>query len=125
MGNMPWAAFVRNKRKLRRLTRRRMAEYAGIDPSYVTLIERDGYVPRRDKVLAIARALNQDETETLLVAGYANQQVAKVYRSTATDLGLNLAAPLLAQVKRLARLAPNKQKLMAKGLQNLLEVVNG
>lgn len=56
-------------------TRRRLAQLSEIDPSYVTLIERDGYIPRRDKVLSLAKALETGLDETLLVAGYAPQQM--------------------------------------------------
>lgn len=39
------------------------------------MIERDGYVPRKDKVLEIARAIQADVDRTLLVAGYAPEQI--------------------------------------------------
>lgn len=76
MRNEAWANYVRDKRKAKHLTRRKLAELAKIDPSYVTLIERDGYVPRKDKVLELARALEVDVDHTLLVAGYAPEKVS-------------------------------------------------
>jgi len=76
MRNEAWANYVRDKRKAKHLTRRKLAELAKIDPSYVTLIERDGYVPRKDKVLELARALEADVDHTLLVAGYAPERVS-------------------------------------------------
>jgi transcriptional regulator with XRE-family HTH domain len=75
MRNQAWANYVKDKRKARGLTRRKLAELAGIDPSYVTLIERDGYVPRKDKVLEIARSLEAEVDHTLLVAGYAPEKI--------------------------------------------------
>ncbi|HXE71607.1 MAG TPA: helix-turn-helix transcriptional regulator [Candidatus Nitrosotenuis sp.] len=75
MRNQAWANYVRDKRKARGLTRRKLAELAKIDPSYVTLIERDGYVPRKDKVLEIAKAIEADIDQTLLVAGYAPEKI--------------------------------------------------
>ncbi len=75
MKDVSWAYFVKEKRKARGLTRRKLAEMADIDPSYVTLIERDGYVPRKDKVEMIAKALEADMDQTLLTAGYAPQQM--------------------------------------------------
>ncbi len=75
MRNQAWANYVKDKRKARGLTRRKLAELASIDPSYVTLIERDGYVPRKDKVLEIARAVEADLDHTLLVAGYAPEKI--------------------------------------------------
>lgn len=75
MRNQAWANYVRDRRKARQLTRRKLAEMASIDPSYVTLIERDGYVPRKDKVIEIARAIQADADHTLLVAGYAPERI--------------------------------------------------
>lgn len=75
MKNQDWANYVKDRRKARQLTRRKLAELAKIDPSYVTLIERDGYVPRKDKVLEIARAIQADVDRTLLVAGYAPEAI--------------------------------------------------
>lgn len=76
MRNESWANYIKDKRKARHLTRRKLAELAKIDPSYVTLIERDGYVPRKDKVLELARALEADVDHTLLVAGYAPEKIS-------------------------------------------------
>jgi transcriptional regulator with XRE-family HTH domain len=76
MRNEAWANYVKEKRKAKHLTRRKLAELAKIDPSYVTLIERDGYVPRKDKVLELAKALEVDVDHTLLVAGYAPEKVS-------------------------------------------------
>lgn len=76
MRNEAWASYIREKRKARHLTRRKLAELAKIDPSYVTLIERDGYVPRKDKVHELARALEVDVDHTLLVAGYAPENAS-------------------------------------------------
>jgi len=76
MKNEGWATYVREKRKAKHLTRRKLAELAKIDPSYVTLIERDGYVPRKDKVLEIARALDVEIDHALLIAGYAPEKIS-------------------------------------------------
>lgn len=75
MKNLLWANYVKEKRKSKHLTRRKLAEMAKVDPSYLTLVERDGFVPRKDKVSRIARALECDIDECLLTAGYAPQRV--------------------------------------------------
>jgi transcriptional regulator with XRE-family HTH domain len=59
------ARFVREKRKANMLTRRKLAELAGIDPSYVTLIERDGFEPREDKVASLGRVLGCEDDALL------------------------------------------------------------
>ncbi len=71
MRNESWANYIKEKRKLKKLTRRQLAILTKVDPSYLTLIERDGYVPRRDKVLGFASVLDIDPGEMLLMAGYA------------------------------------------------------
>ncbi len=71
MRNPKWAEYVRKHREKAGKTRRDIAKGAGIDPSYVTLIERDGYVPNRLKVEALAVALLRPVGEALLAAGYA------------------------------------------------------
>ncbi len=71
MKNKEWAKYVQDNRKSQNLTRRKLADLANIDPSYVTLIERDGYVPRKNKVIDIANALKADVDHALLIAGYA------------------------------------------------------
>ena len=75
MKNLLWANYIKEKRKTKHLTRRKLAEMARVDPSYLTLIERDGFVPRRDKVIRLAKALECDTDECLLTAGYAPQKV--------------------------------------------------
>jgi len=73
--NQLWANYIKEKRKTKHLTRRKLAELAKVDPSYLTLIERDGFVPRRDKVIRLSRALECDTDECLLTAGYAPSKV--------------------------------------------------
>lgn len=66
-----WASYVQEKRREKRIPRYELATRAGIDPSYITLIERDGYIPRKDKVIGLAHALGVSKDECLLYAGFA------------------------------------------------------
>lgn len=75
MRNKLWANYIREKRKSKHLTRRKLAEISTVDPSYLTLIERDGFVPRKDKVKKLAKALDLDVDECLLTAGYAPAKI--------------------------------------------------
>lgn len=72
---MRWANYVKELRKRRRLTRRALAEMADLCPSYITLIERDGYIPKQDKVEALAAALKADRNYFLGQAGFATPAV--------------------------------------------------
>lgn len=88
MRNTAWANYIRRARNFHGLANHELAARAGIDPSYITLIERDGYVPRRDKVLVLAKALGLQTQEALLIAGYAP-----------TDIAVNDLLAALAEVK--------------------------
>ena len=71
MRNEAWANYIKEKRKEKHFTRRQLAGLAKIDPSYVTLIERDGFIPKRDKVISLASVMDADVGEMLLMAGYS------------------------------------------------------
>lgn len=71
-----WSRWVRAQRKARQMTRRALAELAGMDPSYITLIERDGYVPSRSKVSAIGGVFG-DTSKALIYAGYISDDDRK------------------------------------------------
>lgn len=68
--SLMWSRLVRDRRKAAKMTRRKLAEQAQIDPSYVTLIERYGYVPSRACANRVALALPGNQDDLLLVAGY-------------------------------------------------------
>lgn len=113
MRNQPWANHVKERRKALGLTRRRLAELAGIDPSYVTLIERDGYVPRKDKVHDIARAIEADVDHTLLVAGYAPERIPVedlLERLDGFRSERHLERDLQSSLKQLFELTPQEQR---------------
>lgn len=68
-----WARWVRSNRKAKNWSRRALAATAGIDASYITLIERDGYVPSRSRVRAIGAALGNPQ-RALIYAGYIPEE---------------------------------------------------
>jgi len=119
-----WAEFVRQHRKLRRLTRRQLAFNSQIHPSYVTLFERDGYVPTVQVVHRLAKALNVSLDDCCLAAGYATASVARVYRQRSRDLSLDLEPALRQQLRRMASLNPDRQRGLAKSIKSILEVSN-
>lgn len=120
MRNQAWANYVKDQRKARGLTRRKLAELARIDPSYVTLIERDGYVPRKDKVLEIARAVEADLDHTLLVAGYAPEKIPVkdlLERLETVKAEKVLDKDLRASIRELFDLTGTQQKKVAEMLK--------
>lgn len=78
-----WAELVKSARRAAGLSCRDVARRAGFEGSYVTLFERDGYVPHRQYVAALARALGLDVDRTLLVAGYAPESHQAYLRALA------------------------------------------
>jgi transcriptional regulator with XRE-family HTH domain len=115
MRNETWANYVKDKRKAKHLTRRKLAELAKIDPSYVTLIERDGYVPRKDKVLELARALEVDIDRTLLVAGYAPEKSFKdiLERLDSFQAERSMDRELRSALREIIHLPKDEQKKLA------------
>lgn len=66
-----WADYVREKRLEKGIRKNALGKASGINASYFTLIEGDGYVPSRKFVVRIAEALEVDVKEALLYAGYS------------------------------------------------------
>lgn len=66
-----WAEFVKENRIQSKMTKRQLALKADVDPSYITLIERDGFVPKPRIVLNLAVVMYLDMDLTLMKAGYA------------------------------------------------------
>ncbi len=126
MKNSEWALFVSQKRKSNRLTRRKLAELASIDPSYVTLIERDGYVPRRDKVMDIAKAVLADVDRTLLIAGYAPETISTEQLLEGLDnikTSQVLEKDLRSVIHDFFTLSPNEQKKVAEMLKAYMHTI--
>ena len=120
MKNKEWSEIINYHRCKKGISRCRLAEMVDVDPSYITLIERNGQVPRRDKVVALARALDGDLDEMLLKAGYAPENIS-------TEAVLELAGrkddqrqlvPALHETMRELAALPEEQQ------QRVAEVIN-
>lgn len=106
--SMSWAKLVRENRKARGYNRRELAKVAFVDPSLITLIERDGHVPRRNVIESLAAALIVDCDLALLVAGYAPASIAKhAERFLSTRQMMDLPHDLQSIVHKL-HVAPRK-----------------
>lgn len=123
MHNLEWAAFVRASRKKLGYNLRKLAFLSGIDSSYVTLIERDGYVPRRDKVIAIARALEVDTDRALLEAGYAPEgiPISTILGKSRLDTAQDALVPELSKcLHELIALTSAQQRKAAEFLNSFI-----
>ena len=126
MRNQTWANYVKEKRKSKHLTRRKLAELAKIDPSYVTLIERDGYVPRKDKVLEIAKSLEVDPNQILLMAGYAPEGIQPrefLQKIENIKLEESFDDDMLRVLKEISALQPKEQREVAKMITAYVNVI--
>jgi transcriptional regulator with XRE-family HTH domain len=124
--NQAWANCVKERRKVKHLTRRKLAELAKIDPSYVTLIERDGYVPRKDKVLEIAKALEVEANQILLMAGYAPEGIAAkeiLQKIENMKLEESFDDEMLIVLKQISTLSPIEQKSVAQMITAYVSVM--
>jgi transcriptional regulator with XRE-family HTH domain len=125
--NSLWANYVKEKRKSKNLTRRKLAELSKVDPSYLTLIERDGFVPRKDKVVRIARALDCDIDECLLTAGYAPQRVPVtefLERLERYKDDRDMDEDLKKAVREIRTFPADEQKKVAQMISAYLQVLN-
>lgn len=123
--NKDWAKQVSSRRKrIPYMTRWELAMRAGIDASYVTLIQRDGYVPSRDKVVAVAEALNWDTNEALLVAGYAPDYPLELLLGCLDEWQLEqLAGGEFELFNEARHWVPADQDELALGLRGFISVV--
>jgi len=126
MRNQGWANYIKEKRKAKHLTRRKLAELAKIDPSYVTLIERDGYIPRKDKVNEIARALEVETNQILIMAGYAPDGIsAKEFLQKIENIKFEEAfdEEMLMVLKEISTLHSREQKKVAQMITAYINVL--
>ena len=72
----PWGSWVRDQRKAAKMGKRDLAQACDVDPSLITLIERDGHVPRRPVALRIGEAFGSPELG-LVMAGYVPVRFAQ------------------------------------------------
>lgn len=121
--NKSWGEWVRARRKEKKLTRRHLAHEAGIDPSYMTLIERDGYTPARTVTECIGTVLGNPD-EALIVAGYVPATVnkRKLLLQMAEDFAESQLSPNSRQlILRLKDLDKREQEKVAPLLLSLLD----
>jgi HTH-type transcriptional regulator, competence development regulator len=78
----PFGQRVRQLREARRIKLRDFAEQVGLSATYLSQAERgEAWPPAEEKVLAIARALDQDPDELLALAGRVASDLTAVIRA--------------------------------------------
>lgn len=114
-----WGHWVKCMRRRLDWPKYRLAVAVGINPSYLTLIERDGYVPTLRYIHAIAEALEGDVDQALLMAGYAPQLSLGALLEVATRRPLQPALALA--MKEVRTLAPAQQRELAELLPDFID----
>ncbi len=94
-----------------------LSSAADIDPSYLSLIETDGLIPTRPKVLALGRALGCVDA-ILLHAGYAPDHPPEKVLQCLAGPGLDgLGEPLRSLLLECLRRSPREQAALAELLE--------
>lgn len=124
MRNEAWANYIKDKRKKKKLTRRKLAELAKVDPSYLTLIERDGYIPRRDKITSFAAALEAESNEMFIMAGYIPENLPpEMKTSLQAVVGKGLSNELTQALQKLVQLDRQQQRKAASVILAFIEAI--
>ncbi|MDP8256461.1 MAG: S24 family peptidase [Candidatus Alcyoniella australis] len=72
-------SYLRKKRKLARMTIEQVAQQCGITKQYVSEIELRGLIPKKEKLVAIAKSLGLDPSHLLRMAEFdRNPEVAEL-----------------------------------------------
>lgn len=83
-----WGELLRSTRESRGLSITELGRRAEICQSYVSRMEGLGEIPRRDKVLALARVLGLDPEPFFLLCGYSATELTPVAQITQSLLSL-------------------------------------
>lgn len=92
-----WAGFVNARMEHLGLTLLAVARAVRIDPSYVSMIRRGLYKPRREVVVRLANALDVDPDELLLRFGFApyDRELGRVLLGGASAGDMHRLSPSL------------------------------
>jgi len=78
---------VRELRQAKKISLREFATRVGMSPTYLSKIERNEFPPpAEDKVLAIAKELNEDPDELLALAGKVASDLPKIIQQNPREL---------------------------------------
>ena len=79
---MKFGRTIRKLREGKNISIAQLAKKVGMSPTYLAPIERDVFPPpAEDKVVRIAKALNQDSDEFLALAGRVSTDLGRIIRS--------------------------------------------
>lgn len=111
---MKFGRTIRKLREDRNISIAQLAKKVGMSPTYLAPIERDVFPPpSEDKVVRIARALNQDADELLALGGRVSSDLHRIIRkkpSQTARLLRGVAGLPSREISRLAVLAEKRNQ---------------
>ena len=115
---MKFGRTVRRLREKRRISIAQLARKVGMSPTYLAPIEREVFPPpAENKVVKIAKALDQDSDEFLAIAGRVASDLHRIIRKrpNATARLLRAVSELPeAEVERIVKAAEARRRSLAK-----------
>ena len=106
MTGMKFGRTVRRLREEKDISIAELANKVGMSATYLAPIERDVFPPpAEDKVIRIARALDQDADEFLALAGRVASDLHRIIRKNAAPTARLLRAVAGLETQEIARLA--------------------
>ncbi|MBM4436595.1 MAG: XRE family transcriptional regulator [Actinobacteria bacterium] len=114
------AEAVRQLREQRRLTKAELAARCGLAPSYLSRLESGDYrSPTVATLVTIARGLEVDPRELLVLAGFVPEDMARARRQLAEDSITRLAESAILSISRTAAKAGRVEGVGVNGLPKI------
>lgn len=102
---------VRELRNAKKIGLRRFAEIVGMSPTYLSKVERDEFSPpAEEKVLAIAKALDEDSDELLALAGRVASDLPGIIQEHPREMATFLRSAKGLSAEEIKRLAKEVEK---------------
>ena len=90
-GKEPFGAFIRRQRLAKGIGLREMAKMIGVNPTYLSKVERDEFAPpAEDRVKSIAELLDLDPDELLARAGKVASDLTEIIKRRPREAGIFL-----------------------------------
>lgn len=101
---MGFADAVKVVREQRRITKAELAQRSGLAPSYLSRLESGEYKsPSIETMVSIARGLEMDPRDLLVLSGYVPEDLAKISRGVAEDQIIRITQESLRRIQEVAQ----------------------
>ncbi len=108
---MKFGRTIRKLREARNISIAQLAKKVGMSPTYLAPIERDVFPPpSEDKVVRIAKALNQDSDEFLALAGRVSSDLRRIIRKNPSQTARLLRGVAKLPSREISKLVVQAEK---------------